>query len=638
MKSFPGRSNVFILLLLTAVCFLIYSNAFKVQFIFDDLSTIAKNPAIKHLEDPGSIWHAFNTRFITGLSFAFNYALGGFNVAGYHFFNIAAHALASFLVYQLILVTFKTPGLMTDPMYRHARPIALFSALIFATHPIQTEAVTFVTQRMTVLASIFYFSAVIFYLKFRLEGMVKYRWLALSSTILGMFTKENTFTIPLMLVVVEFLFLEGFKKEKAKETFKNLVPFFLTLLIIPLTLAADPRDSLYRLRHDVGGAHFYWQNLWTEIDCLRTYLRLLILPINQNLDYDSPSSAGPLSPATFGSILLIIGIFGFSIFMLKRRRLLTFCIWWFFLTVSVEFAVCAYIARDLIYEHYLYLPMAGFSLAVVYSAWLWFKTDWKIVGLLFCLIALFSVMTYERNKTWENGIKFWADVLKKSPHKARPYNNLGYHYALQGEYDRAIDYYKMAIQLDPEFTHPYGNLGDAYFQQKKYPEAVLYLNKYIELDPDTIEAYATLGLTYARLRKYDLALENYFKAMQLNPKLAQTYVNIGAVYGMKEDYDREISWSRKAVELDPQNAQGYANLCLANAKKGFYKEAIVYGNKAVSLDSTSDEAYNNLGLTYALEGDWERAASFFEQALQLNPDNVLARKNLDMTFKKRTPK
>lgn len=628
------RFHLFAFFILSAVIFVIYANALRAQFVFDDIYTIANNPAVRHLEDPVIIWHSFNTRFITGLSFAFNYALGGLNVVGYHLLNIAAHVAAAFLVYRFIFLTFKTPVLKNDPLAKEAQTIALLAALLFSAHPIQTESVTFVTQRMTVLSAIFYLSALIFYIKARLEKKTVYRWGALGATILGMFTKENTFTIPLMLVVYEFVFLKGWEKAKARETLKSLAPFFLTLLIIPLSLAADPRDSLYRLRHDLGGGGFVWTNFWTEVDVLRTYFRLLVLPVNQNLDYDYPMSAGPLSPATLGSVVLIGGILSFSVLMFKRRPLISFCIWWIFLTVSVEFAVCAYIARDFIYEHYLYLPIAGFSLGVVYGLRLWVSNKATVIAVCLGFIAAFSVMTYQRNKAWENGVTFWSDVLKKSPYKARPYNNLGYHYALIGEYDRAIDYYRMALVLDPEFTHPYGNLGDAYFQKKNYSEAILYLNKYITLEPERIEPYSTLGLIYTRYKKYDTALENYFKAMQINPRLAQTYVNIGAVYGLKGDYDREISFSRKAVALDSKNAQAYANLCLAYAQKGLYQEAIDAGHKGLKLDKNNSDVYNNLGLSYALQKDWDKAVTLFEEAVRLNPESESARKNLEMVLKK----
>ncbi len=506
--------------------FLIYANTLASGFVFDDQITIVENLAFDKSISLKLIWHKFNTRFITGLSFAMNYSLGQMNVVGYHLVNICIHIFNSFLIYLLVILTGKTPKMNHTLPQSEINLLAFFSALIFATHPIQTQAVTYITQRASSLAALFYLVSLVFYIKSRLESKIIYHTIALVMTILGMFTKENTFTIPFMIIIYELTFWGGWKKGGWRRL-KEFIPFLMTLMIIPLILASDPLDSIYRLRKDISLAHFSMNNLYTELNVLRTYIRLLFLPIHQNLDYDYPQAKGFFELPTIGSFIFLVGILIISFLKVRYTRLISFCIWWFFITISVEFCASTSIGRDIIFEHYLYLPMVGFAILVPYILFRWFKKDHdKAIIVLSLLVAILSVMTYQRNRVWENGITLWSDVVKKSPNKARPYNNLGFYYSLRGEYDRAIDLYRKAMMLDSEYTDPYYNLGYTYLVKRNYPASIRYFEHFIELDPTRAEAYNNLGLAYAYQGDFDRAIALFQIAFQLNPANQRARYNL----------------------------------------------------------------------------------------------------------------
>ncbi len=200
------RSNSGVLMALSVVGFLIYSNTFHNSFHFDDWATIVDNKAIRDLGEIKIIWEAFNTRFIVGLSFALNYAIGKLNVSGYHLFNIVLHILSSFLVFVLLILIFKTPRMVTSPLAPYGRLLGFLSALVFLVHPIQTQAVTYIWQRAASLATFFYLTALICFMMARLKNSYSYYLASLGITVVDMFTKEIAFTLPLALIMLDFTF------------------------------------------------------------------------------------------------------------------------------------------------------------------------------------------------------------------------------------------------------------------------------------------------------------------------------------------------------------------------------------------------------------------------------------------------
>ena len=203
------RLDCFVATLLATTGLLLYSNTFRSSFVFDDFQAIVGNQAIRNLKDLSLIWRAFNTRFIVGLSLALNYALGQDNTLGYHLFNTLVHIFNSFWVYLLVKRTPPVPPSLNKEGGQRGELVAFLTALIFLTHPIQTQAVSYIWQRATSLAAFFYLGALVFYIKGRLKGSWLGYGLWLLFTVLGMFTKEIVFTLPFMIALYEFVFLSS---------------------------------------------------------------------------------------------------------------------------------------------------------------------------------------------------------------------------------------------------------------------------------------------------------------------------------------------------------------------------------------------------------------------------------------------
>ena len=172
-KEGEGAGNAIVIVLLCTLLLgtLIYSNTFFSSFHFDDIASIVENFAIRHILNLQAIWNFWPTRFITYLSVALNYHFHQLNVLGYHLFNLTVHLGSAILVWWFMLLTFSTPVMKDEKIAKHANLIALFASLVFLTHPIQTQAVTYIIQRATSLATLFYLASLCFYVKSRLHFM-----------------------------------------------------------------------------------------------------------------------------------------------------------------------------------------------------------------------------------------------------------------------------------------------------------------------------------------------------------------------------------------------------------------------------------------------------------------------------------
>jgi protein O-mannosyl-transferase len=465
---------IFTLILLGAI---IYFNTFHSSFHFDD------NIWIGGISDLKALWRLYPARFITSLSLALNNHLTHRNVFSYHFFNLAIHLSSAILVWWFVLLTFATPVMRDKKIAEHADLIAFFVALIFLTHPIQTEGVTYICQRATSLASLFYLACLSLYVKSRLlqqqgKSLIASRVFYCSSfitAVIAMFTKEITVTIPLMIVLYEFSFL----KHKSRLNWKQLIPFLLTLSVIPLIMFFSDFATFREMRRVAESIPNIssWHYLLTQFRVMVTYVRLELLPLNQNLDYDYPIVKTILSLPILISLLFLITLIIIAFKLFRKYRLVSFGIFFFFLALIPESSILP--LRDVIFEHRLYLPTVGFSLLLVSLIYYLFetKTIKPMVIMLLVIISCYSVLTYRRNSVWKDELTLWDDTVKKSPNKARPYRARGYAYQTKGNYDAAISDYNKAIEINPGYAEDYFNRSLLYLDKGEYRKASEDLTK-----------------------------------------------------------------------------------------------------------------------------------------------------------------
>lgn len=537
--SKPARlacSPIVHMLLIAIVALIAYSNSFDVPFVFDDEPSITKNDVVQNLANffaNRSGYDYLPNRYMGNLSFALNYHFGGANVFGYHLVNLAIHIANALLVYALVRLTLRTPFFVNGPGSgdrgpedTSLRPYALlpfFAAILFVCHPIQTQAVTYIVQRLTSLVTLFYLGALVLHVRWRLareagapfpsRSVIPFWLLSLLSAVLAMKTKEIAFTLPLAVLLYECSFFGLPSRRRIAE----LVPLLLTIAIIPLSMLTLQKP-VGEVLSDVSKATMEgttlsrWEYLCTQLNVIVTYLRLLVFPVNQNLDYDYPASHSLLEPRTALSLLLLLSITGFALWLWRRSiprpsslsthrvlRLPAFGIIWFFLTLSVESSVIP--ITDVIFEHRLYLPSVGFFIALV-TLGTWGYNKWRTrsrgadkaaAALVVLVVLLLTGATYARNTVWGSWETLWLDVKRKSPMKARAYNNLGAYYVKVEKPAEAIREFERAVELNPRYLDSLYNLAMLYVWAGRFSEAKRISDTLQQLDPET---FRTLDAMY----------------------------------------------------------------------------------------------------------------------------------------------
>jgi len=633
-------SKCFSILIICLLGFIIYSNTFYYPFHFDDELSITDNFAIKDIRNLKAIWSFCPTRFITYLSFALDYHFHKLNVFGYHLINILIHLTVSVLVWWFIRQLFLTPILKREKISEYGGLIALGGGLIFVTHPIQTQAVTYIVQRTTSLAALFYLLSLNLYVKARLSKEIKplvsnwkvYYLFSLVSALLGIFTKEIVYTLPFMILLYEFCFL----RTEKQTNYKYVIPFFVVLILMVAMIYFGKIINFKEIgRISEEPVYISPLNyLLTQLRVLVTYLRLLFIPLKQNLDYDYLISQTLWELPTLASLGLLVVIFAIGIKFFAKYRLLSFAIFWFFLALSVESSVIP--IRDVIFEHRLYLPLVGFSVFLGSIFYYLFKPKSQelILAILLALIPCYSILTYNRNFVWKDEFTLWNDAVNSSPNKARPHMGKGDYYLQIGNYDKAIDEYTKAIEINDKSAIVYSNRGLAYQEKKEYEKALLNFEKALMLNSTLEKVYYNRGNIYRDKEEFDKALFEYGQALKLNPDFVDSYIDRGITYGLMGKYDQALAEFNRALKIDKERAEIYNNRGIIYRQKKEYSLALSDYNSALKYKPDFAEAYNNRGFIYFLMEDYEKAISDYNEALRINPNLKEAYQNRDIAYRK----
>ncbi len=347
--------------------FALYGRVLDAPFLFDDTHNLLKNPAIRVVElTPGALLEAGRGSFGVGgnrpvafYTFAVNYFVGGLDPSGYRAVNLVIHGLAAALVFALAATVLRRATGRAPPA-----ALPLLAALLWVVHPVQTNAVAYVVQRMTSLATLAYLGGLLCYLRARARTSTAWAWAAGSAACfaLACFTKEIAFVFPLALLLYEVAFSRRLRDLLAGRPWIVVLGLAALLALFPLAL----------LHYGEGYRYFrfdWQQRVMTEWRVVAHYLGLLALPHPSRLilDYDFPLSHGLLAPATtLASLLLHLGLLSLGGWALVRRPLYGFCLLGFYLHLVIESTV---IPLDLVFEHRLYLPSVFLVVGVTAGAW-----------------------------------------------------------------------------------------------------------------------------------------------------------------------------------------------------------------------------------------------------------------------------
>jgi len=658
----PRNLNVGILIIIILYGLALYHVPLHSTFFcLDDSIAIVNNGTIKQIDIP-KIFNAFNTRFLAGLSFALNYRWSGLNPGGWRLINLLIHCLNAFLVYLLIKSTLYVYAARKRILFYPLEWPAFLGSMLFLCHPIQTEPVNFITQRFVLMATFFYLASLCLYVKSRLmqnsviaseakprhggatsptaprhDRRRKFYYLcSLITAIAAMLCKEFVVTLPFMIALYEFCFL-NFLHETIGQRWKRLTPFFVIALIVPILLLRTPPEAIsvaniadsdliqeggpqkVRSHIDITRAlqgisrKSYFL---TELNVVCTYVRLLFLPVNQNFDYDYPLSH-TMDAKTLMSGVFLLFLLALAAVVYKSYRIVSFSILWFFIALSVESSFIP--LGHVIAEYRLYLASVGFVFLIMMLIYMKQEDQKKLYMMVAAVLVGFSILTYQRNKIWKDDFSLWDDTVSQSPHKARPYNDRGWAYYNRGQFTQAMSDYNKAIEIDPNFAIAYNNRGWAYYNQGQLTLAISDYNKTIEIAPDFAKAYYNRALVYAKQKNFNQAIVDFSKAIAINPNHEDTYCNRGLAYNNQGRFSQAISDYNKAIDIDPSYAEAYLNRGWAYYNQGEPTQAVSDYNKAIEIRPNLTTAYLDRGMAYNNQGQFTVAISDYDKAIEMDP-------------------
>jgi protein O-mannosyl-transferase len=565
--------------LLVVLCFAVYANGLGGDFVWDDQIQVSRNPNIRTLDN---IPRAFTTtlwsfmysqdpsannrgldlyyRPLQTVIYMLVYQLAGLSPFAYHLTNLILHSIATVFVYFLC----RQLGL--DSM------ISLMAGALFAVHPVHTEAVTWIAGVGDVACSIFYFAALLTFLRHLTDRNPRWLWISAMCFLGALFSKEVGITVP----IVCFFILTA-QKERLQD-FKSAA------VMLGPYIGAGCVYVAFRLNavglhppsgNQISASLTDWASL--VVWMLGAYTRYLIVPYPLYIYHLTPIHLGDRTLSTLGYAVIVGGMI--SLMILWRRRSSGAFLWLlvFFTTLLPVLYFKGINGYVFFAERYLYIPSMAI---VIVGAFLLVKLKrTHAVFITGSIVCIFSVLTVQRNRDWHNEERLFERTVKVQPQTATMWASLGEVHLRRGNFVQAKKDFETALQhlADPGFVlqnqgedyRIYHGLGLVAALQSRPDDAVKFLEKALEIDPQGDAAYTTLGgvlVNQGRDPGRGTALLE--KAIRLNPvnDLARDYMGVALLnQGRVEE---AVQYFRQALEINPDLASAQQHLEIAlRAKK-----------------------------------------------------------------------
>ena len=630
---------------------ILYANALGNSFHYDDTHSLVDNPSVRSLAnvgrffvDPGMFSAMPDTRMYRPLvlvTYAFNHALGGYEPFGYHLFNVLLHAINACLVWSVARRVLE------------GQTTALVAALLFATHPVVSEPVNYVSSRSTLLAALFVLAAMVVLI----DGARRPSWrhhAALTGLALAalMGKSEGVVLLP---AAALWLWLLG--PGGGRSWLLLLGPAATVSAYVLSTRAIVGKALLEPVRP-------YVTQLATQLKAIPFYAYTNLMPAHLSVEPQFFKASQLLALVPILSLALATCMAAAVIALRRMNPAAAFGAGWFAVTLAPSSIVPLNV---LVNEHRLYLPLVGgglFAGALLGAAgrrrrafapallMVGFMV-WLMVWLMVC-----AVLVWQRNRDWFSEETIWLDAANKGPAMSRVHVNLGKGYLESGRYDEAIDASRRGLALDPGLALAHYNIGTAYLNQEHYEEAIASFEAALELQPTMMEALNNLGNAYQYQKRYDRSVEAFRLALAQRD-WSQLHHNMGAAFLAAGLADSAAAHFQRAHDAEPedhetltglalaliqaerlQNAQSLLNralrqrpgdadllllLALAQVGLGQDGEALVTYRSAGLPPA---EAHLRIGESARQRHDWPRARQNFELGLAAEPEDARLLDNL----------
>lgn len=641
-----------------------YANSFWGPFVLDDTASIAENTSIRRLwpltrvlSPPADA--GVGGRPLTNLSLALNHAWGGLDVRGYHAVNLAIHLAAALTLFGLVRRTLQLPRTRTPAS--EATFIAFATALLWLVHPLQTEAVTYLSQRTESLVGLFYLLTIYGGVRgTQSAAALRWRWLAIAASAAGMATKEVMVTAPVLMLLYDRTFLAGSFREAWQQRRMLYVGLMATWLVLLFSLV-DVHER---------GVGYQALNAWNyaliESRAVVLYLRLALWPSPLVFDYGmaTPPALSAILPFAAATMTLVVAT-GFALW---RRPVAGFLGATIFIVLAPTSSFVP-VAGQPIAEHRMYLPLAAIAVAAAIAIHRAFGRYALAATLV--VAGILATATWHRNRVYADPVLLWQDTVAKQPTNARAHAALGAAYLEKQRLPLAIAALQEAVRLDPASADAHNNLATALVDMNRSSEAVAHFSASLRLRPATASTHYNFGNALLSLGRTGEAIAQQQQALLLQPRFPEAECGLADALARAGRVDDSLQHYRTTLQLSPELAAAHYGLALALGQLGRVTEAIPhfeaalravpnsveahynFGNllfaaerypdaalqflAAVQLRPDFAEAHNNLANAFALSGRSAEAIAQYEIALKLRPDLEAARANLDLLRKAASP-
>ena len=676
----PRNNNLMIYLLLIIISFGVYTNSLFNEFVFDDDSVVLGDPAITSVSNIPKFFtaelgfHKVIGRYyrpVVSASYTLDHAIWGFKPFGFHLTNVLIHVINVLLLFVLLKKILWYTG------FKYKNTAVLAGTILFALHPVHTEAVAWISGRTDSLSCTFFFASFIYYLNYSRFQSSKNLSLTLLFYLLALLSKEMAITLPAAIIIYDLTV----NKIKLKEILNDKLKIYLSLVILSafylvirwLVLKdVTPRDSyLYFYGKD------FYAVLFTMLQTLPVYFKLAVLPVGMLYHYGGylPYISSPLEPSAIFALVFLTVIIISAVYLYKRMPLFSYALIFFFLTLLPVLNIVP--TMNFMADRFLYIPSVFLSFIAVSLLIRYYtpKNRNIVFGLFGAVFITFSLMTIARNAEWKTNDSLFLSAEGKPGTVL--YVNIGNIYANKGNYGIAEDYYRKAIDLNVPSVLAYNNLGKIFMINNIYDSAYFYISKAYMLDTLSPEPVHSLGVLHARFHMNKEAVKWLEKLQTISPD----YMNSAAMLqelklqielnslppgsnlpGMEtpgtdipgninpgtgnmsrvalleqssyskyneKKYEEAIAELRELVSLNPQRASVYFNnmgMCYLDYNR--LEDALESFKQSVKSDPGFSTGYNNLGMVYEKLGNIPKAKENYSKAVETDPANENAKSNL----------
>jgi len=619
---------------------------------------------------------------VVEFTFALNHQFGG-GLWGYHAFNLAVHLFAALTLFGIVRRTMTLPVLA--PRYgARSGALAFCIALLWMLHPLQTESVTYIVQRMESLMGLFYLLTLYCFIRAAslpdLDGLnhqdtklarpprggtsraatnssvpgvwVSWwskRWYAAAvlACALGMGCKEVMITAPVLVLLYDRTFIAGSFRDALRRRWGFYLGLAVTLAIVAPRVAAAFAPHAISAGFGLPGIRPL-DYAASEPGVIVHYLALAFWPSGLCLDYGWPvaKSASGILP---GAIILA-GLLAVTAWALLRRpacrgpaagRSWGFLGAWFFLVLAPTSSFMP--IRDLASEHRMYLPLAAVVAASVVAA---YRAGGQMVrrlapatgaqrrlggglaaGFVLSAAAILGALTFARNTDYRTETSVWDDAVLKQPENARAWTYRAGAYAAAGRRDKALECFDRAFKLRPAYPEAYYNRAGVYRDLNRFEDAIRDYDHAIALDPYFAAAFNNRGSVYAAIGQDARALSDYDRALKVNPDFVMAHCNRATAYDNQGEYDLAIGDCESALALDPDSSDAYNSRAFAYLQLRQYTLALRDYDRCIELKPDYAEAHSNRAVVEAHLDRYDLALRDCNRAIELKPDYLDAYKN-----------